>query len=254
MSPSDHDVPAALAEGGLARVARAATRAWLAAALLLGLAGCATGPDAHPRDPLEPFNRGVYRFNEAVDDAVLKPVAEGYQAAVPQPVRTGVANFFGNLRDLWSAVNAALQARPQPAAENFMRFSVNTVLGLGGVLDIASEMGLARTTLDFGHTLGRWGVPSGPYLVLPLLGPSTVRDTVALLADRRGDPVAQGGEDVATRNALQALRIVQQRATLLRAGELLDQAALDKYGFTRDAYLARRQRQIEEAQGRNGDE
>ncbi len=246
---------AARSAGACARFAARPAGRWLVAATLaLSLVGCATGPDAHPRDPLEPFNRGVYRFNEAVDEAVLKPVAEGYQAAVPRPVRTGVSNFFGNLRDLWSALNAALQARPQPAAENIMRFSVNTVFGLGGVLDIASEMGIPRTTLDFGHTLGRWGVPPGPYVVLPLLGPSTVRDTVALPVDQRGDPVAQGVEDVATRNTLQAVRIVDQRAGLLRAGELLEQAALDKYGFTRDAYLARRQSQIDAARGRQDDE
>lgn len=215
----------------------------------IAISGCATGPDANPRDPLEPLNRGVYRFNEAVDGAVLKPVAQGYVTMVPSPVRTGVGNFFANLRDAWSALNAALQARPQPAAENFMRFSVNTFLGLGGVLDIASEMGIPRTTLDFGHTLGRWGVPPGPYLVLPLLGPSTVRETVALPVDRRGDPVSQGVDDVATRNSAQALRLVDTRASLLRAGELLEQAALDKYGFTRDAYLARRQRQIDAARG-----
>ncbi|TSE25659.1 putative phospholipid-binding lipoprotein MlaA [Tepidimonas sediminis] len=219
----------------------------LAGALLLG--GCASAPDAHPADPLEPFNRGVHRFNEAVDEAVLKPVAQGYVQVVPRPVRTGVSNFFANWRDLWSAVNAALQARPQPAAENVMRFAVNTVFGLFGLLDVAGEMGIPRTTLDFGHTLGRWGVPAGPYLVLPLLGPSSVRETVALPLDRRGDAVAQGIDDVATRNAAQGLRVVDTRAGLLRAGELLEQAALDKYSFTRDAYLARRQRQVEEARG-----
>ncbi|MGQ9723927.1 MAG: MlaA family lipoprotein [Tepidimonas sp.] len=215
----------------------------------LALAGCATGPNAHPSDPLEPINRGVYQFNEALDRAVLKPVAKGYTAAVPAPVRTAVGNFFGNLRDLWSAVNAALQARPQPAVENAMRVGVNTFLGFGGVLDIATEMGIARTTLDFGHTLGRWGVPSGPYLVLPLLGPSSVRETVALPLDRQADPVSQGVDDVATRNAAQALRLVDTRATLLRAGDLLEQAALDKYSFTRDAYLARRQSQVDAARG-----
>lgn len=218
------------------------------AALAL-LAGCATGPDANPRDPLEPFNRGVYQFNDAVDRAVLKPVAEGYVAAVPRPVRTGVSNFFGNWRDLWSAVNALLQARLQPAAENAMRFSVNTFLGFGGVLDLATEMGIPRTTLDFGHTLGRWGVPPGPYVVLPLLGPSTVRETVALPVDRQGDPVSEGIDHIPTRNTTQALRIVDTRASVLRAGELLEEAALDKYSFTRDAYLARRQRQIDAARG-----
>ncbi len=220
-------------------------RWWLmtvAVTVLLG--GCATGPNAHPQDPLEPFNRGVYQFNEGLDRAVLKPVATAYQDVTPSPVRTGVSNFFNNLRDLWSSVNALLQARPREAAENFMRFNVNTFFGLGGVLDIATEMGIERTTLDVGHTLGRWGVPSGPYLVLPVFGPSSVRDTVGLVADHQGDLVQQGVDHVPTRNALTALRVVDTRAHLLRAGELLEDVALDKYSFTRDAYLQRRQSQI----------
>ncbi len=225
---------------------RRATRPWLLALALASamLAGCATGPNAQPHDPLEPFNRGVQRFNDGVDEAVLKPVATAYRDHLPSPLRTGVNNFFGNLRDLWSSVNAALQARPREAAENFMRFNVNTFLGLGGVLDIASEMGIERTTLDMGHTLGRWGVPAGPYLVLPLLGPSSVRDTTGLLVDRQGDLVGQGVDDASARNTLTGLRVVDTRANLLGATSLLDQAALDKYSFTRDAYLQRRQSQI----------
>lgn len=210
---------------------------------LLGLAavlgGCASGPGANPNDPLEPWNRGVYGFNEAVDNAVVKPVAAAYAAVTPSPVRTGVSNFFGNLRDLWSFFNALLQGRPAEAAENFMRFNVNTFLGFGGVLDIATEAGIERTTLDFGHTLGRWGVPSGPYLVLPFFGPSSVRDGVGLAVDVRGDAVVQT-DHVPTRNSLYTLRAVDTRASLLRAGDVLDQAALDKYSFTRDAYLQRR--------------
>lgn len=227
------------------------SRWWLvgSAALLLLLGGCATGPQANPRDPLEPFNRGVYQFNEGLDRAVLKPVATAYQEVTPRPVRAGVDNFFNNLRDLWSSVNALLQARPREAAENFMRFNVNTFFGLAGVLDIATEMGIERTTLDMGHTLGRWGVPAGPYVVLPVLGPSSVRDTVGLVGDHRGDAVAQGVDHVPTRNSLTALRAVDDRAGLLRAGELLDEVALDKYSFTRDAYLQRRQSQVDEARG-----
>ncbi|MEY5099500.1 MAG: hypothetical protein RJA36_2219 [Pseudomonadota bacterium] len=206
---------------------------------LLALGGCASGPNAKPQDPLEPLNRGIYRFNDSVDRAVIKPVATAYQDYTPSPLRTGVNNFFGNLRDAWSGFNALLQARPAEAGENFARFGVNTLLGLGGVLDVASEMGLERTTLDFGLTLGRWGVPDGPYLVLPILGPSTLRDTAALTADLAADPVG-GVEHVPSRNELRVLRAVDQRAGLLRAGELLEEAALDRYSFLRDSYLQRR--------------
>jgi phospholipid-binding lipoprotein MlaA len=214
--------------------------------LLLGaaLSGCATGPSADPRDPLEPFNRGVSSFNEVVDEAVLKPVATVYRDVAPDPLRTGVSNFFGNLRDVWSAVNAALQLRPLEATENAMRFGVNTVFGLGGVLDIASEMGIERTPLDFGQTLGRWGLPSGPYLVLPLFGPSSVRDAAGFGVESRGDLVGNI-DHIATRNSLTALRIVDTRTNLLRATSMLEGAALDKYSFTRDFYLQRRQNQIE---------
>lgn len=208
------------------------------------LSACATGPDANPQDPLEPFNRGMYRFNDAIDVAVVKPAAEVYVKAAPDLVRTGVSNFFSNLGDLWSFVNATLQARPQEAVENMARFNVNTILGLGGLLDIASEMGIQRTKLDFGQTMGRWGVPSGPYLVLPLLGPSTVRDAAGISIESRGDLVSDIS-DVATRNSLLGLRIVDTRANLLRATSMLEGAALDKYSFTRDFYLQRRQNQIE---------
>lgn len=220
--------------------------AWLAAGLALAaLSGCATGPDANPRDPLEPFNRGVYRFNDAVDTAVLKPVATVYKDVTPSPVQTGVNNFFSNIGDLWSAANAALQLRPRETGENLMRFSVNTVLGLGGLLDIATEAGIPRTRLDFGQTLGRWGAPSGAYLVLPIFGPSSVRDGTGLVVDMSVDPVS-GMNDVSARNSLTALRVVDTRAGLLRASSLLEEAALDKYSFTRDLYLNRRQSQIDD--------
>ena len=206
---------------------------------LLALTACASGPNADPRDPLEPLNRGIYRFNEDVDRALLKPVAQAYVEVAPGPLRTGVNNFFSNLRDGWSAVNGVLQVRPREAVENAMRFGINSTLGLAGVLDIASEMGLERTTLDFGMTLGRWGLPDGPYLVLPLLGPSTLRDTVALPVDAQGDALGSVA-DIPTRNQLTGLRVVDKRAGLLRAGEMLDQAALDPYSFVRDSYLQRR--------------
>ena len=204
---------------------------------LVLLQGCATGPN--PRDPFEPFNRTMTRINEGLDDAIVKPVALAYQGVVPSPVRTGVSNFFGNLSDVWSFVNNVLQAKPQAAVDSFMRVSVNSVLGFGGLLDWATEMGIDRHREDFGKTLGRWGVDTGPYLVLPVLGPSTVRDTAALVVDAKGDLVMQL-DNVATRNSLYLLRAVDLRAGLLRAGDVLDQAALDKYSFTRDSYLQRR--------------
>ncbi len=215
---------------------------FLVAALLMG--GCATNPNASPNDPFEPFNRGVSDFNDAVDSALLKPVATAYTNVTPDLIRTHISNFFGNLGDAWSFVNATLQLRPREAANNFLRFNVNTFLGLGGILDLASEMGIERTRLDFGQTLGRWGVPSGPYLVLPLLGPSSVRDAAGLGVESRGDLV-MGIEHVPTRNELYVLRAVEKRANLLRATNMLESVALDKYSFTRDAYLQRRQSQIE---------
>jgi phospholipid-binding lipoprotein MlaA len=217
----------------------------LACVALISAVGCATGPDANPRDPLEPFNRGVYKFNGVVDDAVLKPVATAYQQVTPDMVQAGVGNFFGNLGDLWSSVHAGLQLRPREATESFMRFNVNTVFGLAGVLDVASELGIPRTRLDMGHTLGRWGVPAGAYLVLPVLGPSSVRDGAGTLVDMSFDPVS-GMNDVPVRNSLTALRVVDTRASLLRATSMLDEAALDPYSFTRDLYLSRRQSQIDD--------
>jgi phospholipid-binding lipoprotein MlaA len=219
-----------------------------AAALLLAaitVAGCASGPRTDPRDPFEPFNRHVSQFNEGVDAVVLKPVATAYREGVPPLIRTGVANFFGNLSDVWSFVNSALQLKLQNAAENFMRVNVNTLFGLGGIIDVASELNIERHREDFGQTLGRWGVPAGPYIVLPFLGPSTLRDTLALPVDRRGDPLAYVESDAA-RQVLFGVRIVDQRANLLRASAVLDQAALDKYSFTRDAHLQRRRAQINE--------
>ncbi|MCU0925393.1 MAG: VacJ family lipoprotein [Hydrogenophaga sp.] len=214
-------------------------------ALAAVLSGCATGPDANPRDPLEPLNRGVTRFNDAVDSAVLKPVATVYRDVTPDLVRTGVNNFFDNLRDVWSFVNASLQLKPQAAAENGLRVSVNTVFGLGGVLDIASEMGIERTRLDFGQTLGRWGVPPGPYLVLPIFGPSSFRDAAGFSIESSGDLVSRIN-DIPVRNSLTVLRAVETRANLLRATTMLEGAALDKYSFTRDFYLQRRETQIED--------
>jgi phospholipid-binding lipoprotein MlaA len=201
--------------------------------------GCATAPAYAPRDPFEGFNRKIYQFNETVDEAVLKPVAQTYQKVTPQPVRTGVQNFFGNLSDAWSAVNSALQLKPAQSVESFMRVLINSTIGLYGVLDIATELQLERHTEDFGQTLGYWGLPSGPYLVLPLLGPSTLRDTASLSVETQGNLVRQVGH-VPTRNSLLATSLVSKRARYLSAGDRLDELALDKYIFVRDVFLQKR--------------
>lgn len=217
------------------------------------LSGCATGPNANPRDPLEPFNRGVYKFNDVVDQAVLKPVATAYVKVTPSVVRTGVNNFFGNLGDVWSAVNSALQLHGQDAAESIMRFSFNTVFGLGGLLDIAGEAGIPRHKEDFGLTLARWGMPTGPYLVLPLLGPSDLRDTAALPVDWQGGLIRRV-TPTTDRNDLYLLQTVSTRANLLGASSLLEQAALDKYSFTRDVFLQIRSKPADTGPGADTDQ
>jgi phospholipid-binding lipoprotein MlaA len=217
----------------------------LAALLLCAvLAGCATGPNANPKDPLEPFNRSMFEFNDALDHAVLKPVATAYKEVTPDLLRRGVGNFFNNIEDVWSFVNNVLQLKGEGAANSLMRVSVNTFFGLGGILDVASEMKIERHPEDFGQTLGRWGVGAGPYVVLPFFGPSTLRDTVALPVDKTvGDPVTKI-EDIPVRNTLWTLRLVDNRAQVLKAGDLLEEIALDKYTFFRDSHLQRRRNAV----------
>ncbi len=234
-------IPSSLAGGPAALLLRWAALAL--AALLLG--GCATVANPDPRDPFEPYNRSMTEFNEQVDAALLKPVATAYRDGVPAPVRTGVRNFFANLGDAWSFVNNVLQLRGEAAIASFMRVNINTVMGLGGVLDVATELGIDRYKQDFGLTLGRWGVGTGPYLVLPILGPSTVRDTVALPVDARGNLIGHV-DPVSARNQLYLLRAVDARANLLRASSVLDSAALDRYSFTRDVFLQVRTQQGEQ--------
>jgi phospholipid-binding lipoprotein MlaA len=220
---------------------RSRKRATWLVATAIALSGCAAGPN--PRDPMEPFNRQVSEFNEGVDALVLKPAATVYKKATPALVRTGVSNFFSNIRDLWSFVNSALQFKLQDATESLARFHVNTMFGLGGIIDVASELNIERHKEDFGQTLGRWGVPPGPYVVLPFLGPSTLRDTAALPVDYRGDLLRQLHPS-ADRDLLYGVRAIDARANLLRIGGVIDEAALDKYSFTRDAYLQKRQAEI----------
>lgn len=210
----------------------------LLAACALALGGCASVPGGDPRDPWESYNRQVTRFNEAVDEAVLLPVARGYVTVLPGVVRTGVNNFFGNLSDVWSTVNNLLQLKALETVESLARVGINTTVGLLGVIDVATELNIHRHREDFGQTLGRWGVAPGPYLVLPLLGPSTLRDTVALPVDWRGDLV--NAADVAYQTPLTALRLIDLRASFLGASTVLESAALDKYTFVREAHLQRR--------------
>ena len=207
--------------------------------LLALLQGCASGPNANPVDPLEPLNRTVFQFNDGLDKAVLKPVATAYKSVTPAPIRAGVGNFFNNLLDVRTFINNVLQLKVEDAVETAMRLGVNTVFGMGGVLDVASEMQLERHPQDFGQTLGRWGVGAGPYLVLPVLGPSSVRDAVGTVVESSTDVVTNLG-DVPTRNSLTALRVVDLRSSLLQATDLLDLASLDRYAFARDAYLQRK--------------
>ncbi len=209
----------------------------LAAALLL-LGGCAS--TGNPRDPFEPVNRGIYKFNDHADNLLIMPVAELYRGRmIPEFVRTGISNFFSNINDVIVALNSLLQGKVTQAALDVSRITVNTTIGLLGVLDVATDMGLEKHNEDFGQTLGYWGLGSGPYLVLPFLGPSSVRDGIGLIGDIYSDPRSYI-DPVRTRNQVFALGFVNRRAELLEAGRLLEAAALDPYDFLRDAYLQRR--------------
>lgn len=209
----------------------------LASALLL-LGGCASNGD--PRDPLEPLNRSIHTFNEAVDRVAMKPLAEAYRAVAPRFVETGVRNVFSNLGDVGIFANDLLQFKGPEAVTDFMRLAVNSTFGLFGLLDVASEMGLRKHDEDFGQTLGKWGVKESPYLVLPFFGPSTIRDTVGLAVDNNYlDPVRRI-DDVGVRNRSAFARVVSRRADLLEAKSAVDAAALDGYEFTRDLYLEHR--------------
>ena len=205
--------------------------------------GCATGPNANPKDPLEPMNRSISRFNDSLDENVLKPVATGYKDVTPELVQKGVRNVFNNLSDIWSTVNNGLQLKGRDTAESLMRSVVNTVFGIYGIFDVATPIGLERHPEDFGQTLGAWGVPDGPYVVLPLFGPSTLRDTAGMPVDTSVDYV-RNLDHIPTRNSAMALRVVDKRTSLLGTSNLLTEAAIDKYSFTRDAYLQYRRNQV----------
>ena len=225
---------------------RLVTRRWaagFAALVLLLVQGCASVKSADVRDPWEPMNRNIYNFNDAVDTVAVKPATQIYVNVVPSFVRTGLHNVVSNLGDVWSMANSAMQLKLQHTAESFMRVSVNTVFGLGGLLDIASEMGIERHKEDFGQTLGYWGVKPGPYVVLPLLGPSTLRDSLSFPVDYQGDATRQFS-DRATRNSLTAVRTVDMRANLLKTVDTVKEASLDPYSFVRDAFLQKTENDV----------
>lgn len=220
----------------------------LAAAWVVLLTGCATtgtsqasGPVSRSEriDPWERWNRRVYKFNDKVDEAVLKPVATTYTKIVPEPVRRGVNNFFGNVSDVWSAVNNMLQGKFSNGLQDMVRVGTNTLFGLGGFLDVASEFGADRQGEDLGQTLGKWGMAPGPYVVWPVIGPSTLRDSIALPLDVQVSPALAMSSNAA-KAATAGLQAVNQRANLLGATGMLNDIALDKYVFVRDAYLQRR--------------
>lgn len=209
--------------------------------LSLVLQGCATVEGStDPEDPFESFNRAMYSFNTTVDKAILKPAAEGYNAVLPDPVNKGISNFFSNLNDVVIIFNDLLQLKLEQGIHDTARVFFNTTIGLLGFFDVASAMELPKHNEDLGQSLGYWGVNTGPYLVLPLLGPSNIRDTVGLIGDAYVAPLNDIEPDE-TRAGLIVLNVVDTRAGLLSASKVLQEAALDEYLFTRDAYLQRRQ-------------
>lgn len=221
--------------------------------VLLGIAtamvGCASipaGVEPSPHDPWEPFNRSVFEFNEGLDAYLLKPVVAGYRFVLPEFVRDGIYNFFSNYSDIYTALQNLLQGKPDYAFSDLMRVVVNTTFGLGGFIDMATPGGLPKHKEDWGQTFGVWGIPSGPYVVLPFFGPSNVRDTFGTAADMESDYLFRLLPDVALRNSITGLRVVNARNTYYEAGDLLDGAAIDKYSFMRDAYIQRREYQINE--------
>jgi phospholipid-binding lipoprotein MlaA len=211
----------------------------LAVAALAACAGCATTGDADPRDPWEPANRAIYRFNEGFDEAIARPVATAYHDTLPEEARGRVRNFFSNIADIFIGVNNMLQGKFEDGVTDWARFVFNSTFGLLGLHDICSDLGLEKHNEDFGQTFGRWGVGDGPYLVLPILGSSTLRDGIGTGIDIYADPVGDF-RPIELRNSAVVLRLVNTRADLLDASRILEEAALDKYTFQRDAYLQRR--------------
>lgn len=211
------------------------------------MSGCATQA-GNPKDPYEGFNRAMFSVNESIDTVVAKPLAKGYDVVAPLPVKAGVGNFFGNVGDLWTGVNNGLQGKVGDGAGDFGRVLINSTVGIFGLFDVASELGIDRHDEDFGQTLGRWGVADGGYLFWPIIGPRTVRDTGGFVVDAFADPVGWGIDSIPARNSARGLRFVDVRASLLPSDKVVEEAALDKYAYIRDAYLQRRRSQIYDGQ------
>ncbi|HID44351.1 MAG TPA: VacJ family lipoprotein [Chromatiaceae bacterium] len=209
---------------------------------LLG-SGCAT-TGADQSDPWEPFNRSMYTFNEKLDEYVARPLARGYQTITPAPVDRGITRFFANLEDVQISLNNLLQFKFGEALSDMGRFGVNSTVGILGFLDVASKMGLEKHEEDFGQTLGKWGFSSGPYLVLPVIGPSSVRDAIGFAGDWVVNPIYTQIDSATISWSLYGIRYVDRRADLLKASRVLQTAALDPYSFVRDSYMQRREHLI----------
>ncbi|PSB91571.1 VacJ family lipoprotein [Candidatus Pandoraea novymonadis] len=205
----------------------------------LSFAGCASITNPNPADPIEGFNRAIFQFNDGLDRAVLTPVAKGYRFVMPKPVRIAITNFFSNIGDVCNVANSFLQLDIAAAAQDLMRLTINTVFGVGGLVDFATPAGLPKNTQDLGLTLGKWGIPSGPYLLLPILGPTTVRDLAGLASNVYIDPMTYVSSEW-VRYGLYGQRALNTRANFLEVSDLLSAVALDRYSFVRDTYLQRR--------------
>ena len=212
-----------------------AVAAFLAA---MSLVGCASTTANNPRDPFESFNRAMFSVNEGID-TVVKPVAQGYADYVPSPIRTGIGNFFGNIADLWIAVNNYLQGKFTEGSSDVSRVIVNTTMSVGGLFDVATLLDLEKHNEDFGQTLGVWGIDTGPYLFWPFIGPRDVRDTFGFAVDATADPVMYVN-DIPVRNTMIGVRFIDLRASLLPADKIVEEAAFDKYSYIRNAYFQNR--------------
>lgn len=219
----------------------------IALSLLVFITGCATTGSGDSRDPIENLNRAIFNFNDVLDKSVFKPVAKGYQVIVPEPLDRGITNFFGNLNDFVTTINDLLQFKFRQGGSDAVRVLVNSTLGIFGLFDVATGMGFDKHDEDFGQTLGYWGIGNGPYLMLPVLGPSTLRDTTGLLVDvSLFDPVYQI-DHVPTRNSLIVVDAIDRRADLLGVSKVLERAALDKYDFIKESYLQKRSNEVKDA-------